>query len=297
MKIKFDKIAKTSDEHISILKKRGMSFQDETKAKFLFDYISYYRLSGYWFHKYIDMETKQFLPNTSFEDAFALYCFDKDLRRLLVSELEKIEVAVRATIINNFSLAYGPYWFIQKELFNSSLSKIKSSFKRYFERSDELFINHFKNKYSDEMPPSWIILEVSSFGSLSTLYKDFIYNIEKREIANKFKLQDKVFESWLHTFVYVRNVCAHHSRLWNRRISVSPTIPKKPKTTWLSNKINHKSSYFIIVITAYMLKTINPSTTFKQKLINLFTKYPNVDITQMGMNTDWLNEPFWQELK
>ncbi|MDE6380839.1 MAG: Abi family protein, partial [Muribaculaceae bacterium] len=23
-------------------------------------------------------------------------------------------------------------------------------------------------------------------------------------------------ESWLHAIVYVRNICAHHSRLWNR---------------------------------------------------------------------------------
>ncbi|MDR1937542.1 MAG: Abi family protein, partial [Tannerellaceae bacterium] len=68
-------------------------------------------------------------------------------------------------------------------------------------------------KYSDTLPPSFITLEITSFGALSHLYNNLKSGTDKRAIAGTFGLPDVVFASWLHSFVYLRNVCAHHARI------------------------------------------------------------------------------------
>jgi abortive infection bacteriophage resistance protein len=73
-----------------------------------------------------------------------------------------------------------------------------------------------------------MILEISSFGNLSNIYKNLRPGQDRRAIANYFGLDDSTFSSWLHSFTYVRNLCAHHSRFWNKRLGISPQIPISP---------------------------------------------------------------------
>ncbi|MDR2652087.1 MAG: Abi family protein [Prevotellaceae bacterium] len=76
---------------IKLLKSRGMLFADETKASHLLRHISYYRFSGYWYPLLADKQNPVFKPNATFEAAFNLYKFDSELRKLVISELEKME--------------------------------------------------------------------------------------------------------------------------------------------------------------------------------------------------------------
>jgi len=236
-KDKFCKIPKSVDEQLELLKERGMIIEDEVKALFLLEKISYFRLSGYWFNYYINRDEKVFSKSITFGEAFNIYLFDKDLRKIILSELEKIEIAVRAEVVNTLSMKYMyPFWFSDLNLFKDKPKQVLliDRLKDDFNRSDELFVESFKNKYSDEIPPSWIILEITSFGTLSKIFKN-LNNVDKRIIANKFYLPEKVFESWLHTLVYIRNVCAHHTRLWNRNITIAPKILHNKKNDWMIN--------------------------------------------------------------
>jgi abortive infection bacteriophage resistance protein len=104
-----------------------------------------------------------------------------------------------------------------------------------------------------------------------------------------------VFISWLHGLVYIRNVCAHHARLWNRLLGIQPLFPRRTQHSWISTKgLNNKRMYYVLSIILYFLNTINPNHTFKQKLENLFAKYPNVDRQAMGFPADWQYESLWQ---
>jgi len=154
------------------------------------------------------------------------------------------------------------------------------------------------------MPPSWMMLEVSSFGSLSSLYSNLIPGVDKRVIANHFGLSDKVLSSWLHSIVYLRNLCAHHSRLWNREMQIQPIIPRNPhhdfitQTSYLSQEgivlpLNNKS-YFILSMVIYLMKTINPKHNLQLKFRALLQKYPNIDPRAMGFPIGWDNEPIWK---
>lgn len=250
---------------------------------------------------------KIFKPGASFDSIFRLYCFDRELRKLISGELEKIEISIRAKMIYVLSHFYGPYWFENNSLFKNARIKNDSIERLKVEkiRSDEVFIKDFNSRYTNPLPPSWIILEISSFGNLSSFYFNLKPMKGKRTIANHFGLEESVFESWLHTLVYVRNLCAHHARLWNRTLSIAPQIPLSPikpwiETTSVSNKVQGRPEikvnnkvYFLLSMIVYLLNTINPNHTFRKKLVYLFLKYANVDSKAMGFPDGWDAEPLW----
>jgi abortive infection bacteriophage resistance protein len=282
---------------IALLKSRGMLFADEVKASHLLKHISYYRFSGYWYPLLANKQNPAFKPDATFEAAFNLYKFDRELRKLIITELEKIEVSVRSQMAYVLSTMHDSFWTEDASLFTdaarhqSTLAKIKDE----ISRSDEEFIVSFKSKYSNVLPPSFITLEVTSFGALSRLYENLQAGLAKRQIAQAYGLADKVFVSWLHSFVYIRNVCAHHSRFWNRWLQIQPLFPRHTLHTWLTNSaVSNNRSYYALSMILYFLNTINPNHTFKQKLESLFAKYPNVDIRAMGFPADWQSEPLWQ---
>lgn len=271
-------------------------FADETKALHLLGNISYYRFSGYWYPLLADKQNHIFKPNADFETAFNLYKFDREFRKLIISELEKIEVAVRSKMTYVMSLSYDSFWVEDLTLFSnplvhqSTLNKIQEE----LSRSDEEFIIAFKSKYANTFPPSYILLEITSFGTLSQLYGNLTSGRAKRDIAKTFGLPDKVLESWLHSLVYIRNMCAHHARLWNRQVGIKPLFPRHTQNTWIdTNGISNRKMYYALSMIIYLLNVVNPNHTFKQKLEDLFVKYPNVDKTAMGFPNNWRNESLW----
>ncbi len=296
-KLPYSKPALTYKQQLEQLKGRGLSFKNEAKALHLLENVSYYRLSGYWYPLLEDKENHKFKSGATFEIAFQLYCFDRELRQLVLSELEKIEVAVRAKLTYVMSLKHGAFWFRNATLFSDSSahSETLSNIEKEFNRSDEQFVKSFKSKYSDSLPPSWMTMEITSFGSLSMLYKNLKPRLEKREVAHYFGLSDSVFETWLHSIVYLRNVCAHHTRLWNRSMKIKPQIPKSPRKNWLTNNtIKNNKTYFILSMINYLLQTVNPHNTFKIKFKKLLFKYPNIDVTAMGFPENWVKEEMWK---
>jgi abortive infection bacteriophage resistance protein len=116
-KIPYTKPFLSHSIQIELLKSRGMKFADETKALQLLSYINYYRFSAYWYPMFANKQTLAFKSDTDFETAFSLYKFDRELRRLLLSELEKIEVAVRSQMTYLLSTQYGSFWMDNEMLF------------------------------------------------------------------------------------------------------------------------------------------------------------------------------------
>jgi abortive infection bacteriophage resistance protein len=201
----------------------------------------------------------------------------------------------------------GTFWYIDSANFYNPVKHADTLSKIGVEhsRSDEEFIHAFKNKYSDSLPPSWMMLEVSSFGVLSSLYSNFRPGRDKRNIANYFGLNDSTLVSWLHGIVYLRNICAHHSRLWNREMRIQPVIPIRPDKpfltqtkyinpdTGLSLPLNNKT-FFMLSMIVYLMNTINPKHKVKERFNALLAKYPNIDFRAMGFPVSWENETLWK---
>lgn len=149
-------------------------------------------------------------------------------------------------------------------------------------------------------PKALHLLEV-----LSSLYSNLISGKDKRDIAGYFGLTDSVLSSWLHSIVYLRNICAHHSRLWNREMRIQPIVPRSPRnpfinqTTYilpepgLTKSLNNKT-YFIVSMIIYLMNTINPKHKVQAKFNALLAKYPNIDVRAMGFPDNWQTETLWQ---
>ena len=100
---------------------------------------------------------------------------------------------------------------------------------------------------------------------------------------------------------YVRNICAHHARLWNREFAIKPDILLKPKRSWMqpAYNINQRTFYFLSIL-KYLLIAANPNNHLTNKLDSLFLKYPNIPIQFMGIPSgaggallNWKEEPLW----
>jgi len=295
-KAAYPKAALTYQQQLEQLKERGLYIPDEDYFLHLLEVKSYYRLSGYWYPLLEDKENHRFKKGASFDIAYKIYCFDRELRHFVLAELEKIEVAIRAKMIYILSHQHGPFWYKKPELFRNSKrhEQLLDKLEQEYLRSDEEFILAFHDKYTNPLPPSWMMLEVTSFGSLSVMYSNLKPGREKREIAYAFGLADKVFSSWLHSIVYLRNVCAHHARLWNRVMSIQPLIPRKPHHGWIDGKsVENDTTYYILSMLVYLMNRIKYENDVVERFKALLTKYPNIAPKAMGFPENWEKEPLW----
>lgn len=307
-KIPYNKPPLSYSAQLQQLKDRGLIINNDQKALHLLEVVSYYRLSGYWYPMLADKKNHKFKPNSNFETVFNIYKFDRELRLLVLRELEKIEVAIRSKMIYILSHSKGTFWYLDSCNFSNPVKHAETLSKIGTERnrSDEEFIKAFDLKYSDSLPPSWMMLEVSSFGVLSSLYSNLLPSRDKRDIANFFCLNESVLTSWLHSIVYMRNICAHHTRLWNREMRIQPTIPRNPRNPFLSQinyqhpetgvvmQLNNKS-YFILSMIIYLMNTINPKHSIQKRFYELLEKYPNIDTRAMGFPVSWQKEVLWKK--
>lgn len=310
----YNKIPLSFQDQVTLLKSRGLEMDNEPKALSYLQEISYYRLSAY-FLPYQTAKDK-FETNITFEQIIKTYSFDRELRLLVFDCIERIEVAIRTQFIYQMSLHYNdshwqdnqnhfitPYYNKIGNLvnpfadFQAIISKAKTA------RTPETFIKHYINNYSKPAnPPSWMCFELLTIGELSHMYRGLKNNADKKRIADFFEVHPTVFTSWLHTLTYVRNICAHHSRLWNRDLAIEPEKLLKPKGNWISKPFeNNKRVFYFLCVLRYMLSRANPGNSMKQKVENLFSNYSTVPIKFLGIPSDgkgnlldWKNEPIWK---
>ena len=283
-------------QQIAMLKTNGLTFLDEPKALHILQQISYFRLKSYLMPLMSDKTLHTFKSGATFEQAYTLYKFDSRLRKLIAGELEKIEVSIRTQMAYILSDEVDIYWFADSANFGNATKHagIINSLQSELDRTDDDQILRFKRMYSDAFPPSWMTMEVTSFGTLSMLYKLLKPSLTKRKIANQYGVSDSVFESWLHSIVYVRNICAHHSRLWNKTLRIQPLFPRKVNGTFISTPVRNDRLYYVLCIIQYLLRKVNPNTTFPARLKALFDEFPDTDISAMGFPENWDKEALWQ---
>jgi abortive infection bacteriophage resistance protein len=301
-------------EQLNLLISRGLIIDKEDRVIRYLNQISYYRLSAY-FMPY-QSGKNQFNSDTNFDLILDTYKFDRKLRLLVFDSIERIEVAIRAQMINVLCKNHNTsHWQDDKKIFKEPYENKKGFRIDFFDdfqkiidkncmtKNPEVFIQHYNGKYRyPKHPPSWMCVELLTIGELSRLYKGLKLNSDKQDIADYFHLHHIVFESWLHTLTYVRNICAHHSRLWNRDFAIKPQILRKPIQKWVSTEFNiNNRVFFLLCILKYLLFAANPNNNLKPKLIQLFAKFPQVPIKYIGIPSDeqmklldWKNEPLWE---
>ena len=147
MGVRYTNQAITTEQQIDILRERGLLIDNVEQAIEILDNISYFRLAGYWRHFEANRITHQFRVGSHFADIIDLYSFDKELRALLFTAIQMIEVSVRTKIIKHFALEFGAFWFMDESYatnrtrFDANLSVIRKEVSR---SHDDFITEHFR---------------------------------------------------------------------------------------------------------------------------------------------------------
>lgn len=277
--------ATTVEEQIQKLSDRGMVFEnneERNKAKEILLDIGYYRLGFYWNPFEINKDHK-FAEGTKFSDVVCLYYLDVDLKNILIKALNRIEINLRTQIIYHVSNTYSdnPTWFASKKVMHYKfVSEFPSkSYTDQFKINNKPIKKHHLNHPNDIYAPAWKTLEFLTFGTIYTIYYSLKDEDLKRHIANSYGVKKvKVFENFLKTVIFIRNICAHSGILFDSN------TPKEIDTTPLItfNNNNRHSLDSSIKVILYFLETISKSrkNIIEKEIITLFNNYSNNPIIQ-----------------
>jgi len=311
-------------EQLDQLIERGMQVADRARALDCLERIGYYRLSGYWFAfrersgqlmlldsgrkpKKLKTETvalETFKPGTTFQNAIDLYVFDKRLRLLVMDALERIEIALRVDISHVLG-RLDPFAYLNPCLFHPDFAgklDLGSGLSRYHEwlgkhaqligRSREEFVRHNKGKYG--LPLAiWVACEIWDFGTMSTLFGG-MREAEQDAIARQYGVDNgRIFATWLRSLNYLRNVCAHHSRLWNRNIVEQPRLPPISEMSWLApfeHDAHARARCFLLLrMSSHLLQAINPNSSWPERMKTHLLGFP--DLAHLGLNLGGMGAP------
>lgn len=284
---------------LQTLRERGLRIADKNLAMEQLHSISYFRLAGYLRYMEEDETTRRFKAGSWFEDAIALYQFDNRLRSLIFTAIQDVEIALRTRVIHFCSMRHGAFWHMEAALFKNAAiyQHCLESIRTEVSRSKEDFIQEYFSKYSrPELPPVWKTLEVVSFGTLSKLYCNLSDTAVKKQIAKSFGLPQYVYlESWIKCAAVLRNCCAHHARIWNRRFPLIPRLPGRLPLPW-GEKAAYRpvKLYAHVCYLAYLEQSVNPNGDFKGNLLRHLQANEGVNFRQIGFPPHWQDEPLWK---
>ena len=297
----------THGRQANVLIYRGMHGDRQLMKKQL-RAVGYYRLSGYW-HPFRAKDaggnlTNSFKPDTRFEVVWDRYVFDRKLRFILLDAIERFEIFMRSQIAYWHSHAHGPFAYAEDrtslpkpndEMYAEYLEAVK----RETEQSKrQTFVEHFRAKYGDchEFLPIWMATEVMNFGTIKTLF-DSSSNEVKQNIVSPLELPFKVVSSWLLAMNAGRNICAHHSRLWNKELGVKPSVPlRRDYPDWHAPETpNTGRVYALLTFCRYSLKRIAPQSRWHERLQRLIAAHPEIPLNEMGFPANWEQSPIWAE--
>ena len=272
----------TLDQQVALLKSRGLIISNEENAKDILRRTNYYRLSGYA----LSIKTgNKFHDGESFDHLYELYRFDDAFRKIILSYSLNVEIAFRSYIAYEHSKKYGPLGYMDENNFDNAyrhqifMEKLTSD----VARSDDLFVHHHK-KDRGGVFPIWVVIECSSFGEVSKMFKNL--RTDDRMLISKqnYNVSREYVENWLQAIVLGRNIAAHGGRFYNRLLkSVPIKLPAKLKP-FIS-----PDSVFALV---YAIHTLQPTKALADRMIadllDLMTRYPGADKEQLGFPEDWV---------
>jgi len=305
--LRFDKLPSTIEQQVAFLRGRGMDIPDTALAERYLSSIGYYRLSAYWLSfeeppSPGQTRSKRFQPGTDLGTVVAVYVFDRRLRVLLMEGLERVEIHVRSRWTYRMAHEHGAHAHMSPGCFTNGFryAEMLGKLSRTVEKANETFVEHYRGKYTDPyLPPLWAVTELMSLGEMSMWYAATKDLKVRDAVARDLGLPTReVCESVLQSFSYVRNICAHHARLWNRRlVKRMPTI-KRLRSDMVIEKVKDQHQpanliYNVIVVLLHLQHHQSTDSTFVERLRKLVESITDSQRAAMGFPTDWRARPVW----
>lgn len=313
----------TFEEQLELIKSRGLEVTDDAMALDYLRRIGYYHLSAYWYSfrqinppsspeiKVLPSRSDDFISGCSFQHVVELYVFDKRLRLLLLDAIERIEIAIRVDVAYLLG-SKDPFAHSNPDLLHGNFTKKinprteKTEYETWITKHEKMeksakddFARHFREKYGSPLP-IWVAVELWDFGMLSMFYQGMTI-ADKEIIAARYGIPNwKFMESWLRSLNFIRNVTAHHGRLWNRNLIDQPKLPRIREIPsfdlMAAVPLIESRLYVDLCILIYFMKQICPNSSWISRLRSLIEAFPSVpilSISDMGFPLDWKSHDFW----
>ncbi len=220
---------KTIDEQIEELKLKGLKFKNEARAKRILLMENYYYLTQDYEDVFLDLkktteEQDVYVPETYFEELFAIYKLDRELRDLIFDYINLVETHMKSFISYAFSKKYGYKDYLKRENFipgekfdkriEKLIDEIEDNKQRNFKNPKSVIKEYFKEK---NFLPLWVLIKVFTFGNVTNFY-DLMKLEDKQEVAQYIEMNAYSVTQYLKMLNIIRNICAHGDILFNIRL-------------------------------------------------------------------------------
>lgn len=270
-------------EQVAHLRGKGLLVPCEEEAISGLTSVNYYRLRGYW----LTLESNgRFGQDVAFQDVWNVMQVDSGLRNWVSSAIEPVEIKLRAQFAQQLAMLHGPYALERSELFKNidryrgSLGSLDREIKRALRDGVPFVVHHMEKNGA---LPVWAAVEVASLGTLSKLYGNLKEASALRGIASAFGTKPYYLKSWIEHLTYVRNVCAHHSRFYNRLMTKRPVLYQEDRP------FGGKKEFptFLVLRQLHLRSWPQAWPERFARLCEIVDRYPSVDLVPMGFPKNW----------
>ena len=225
-----EKSYKSYRQQLNILRSRGMVIgkgSQSSRVMRILERENYYNvINGYKDHFLAVAATPTseeiYKTGTSFDEVYALYNFDRELRNIYLKYLLKIENTFKTVIAHEFSAKYGHDNYLKIENFDTSCEhNISSAIKLIGDIQQEIarqmskhhqVVTHYMTRHG--YIPLWVLVNVLTFGKIEAFYNN-LKPVDKTIVARQFNLQPDELSKFMHMLALARNKCAHDERFFD----------------------------------------------------------------------------------
>lgn len=297
--VPFPKHGLTLDELVAHLASIGL-LGDPALVRRRLEAVGYYRLSPYWRYFRVNSQASPLREGATIEKVWELYTFDRQLRLAAVDALERVEVGVRARLVQANVEASGPFGYAHVGLGTDEhctklLNTLDASLREARRDPDAHRVTeaqrHFVTSYADDAWPLWLAAEQFTFGDMVTLYVGSP-KPAREAVARRFGVDEAVFASWLRALQVLRNICAHYGRLWNRHVRAAK-LPRKLRD-WQDPRVGSERRPFVLLtILCHLMNDLCPKSEWAVRLRNLLREHAHLPLREMGLVDGWEDHPIW----
>ena len=256
---------------IQNLKKNNLIIEDDEEAARILRHISYYRLIKAYGPAFKVRKTGRYYDHTTFRQIYRVYEFDDQLRHLLIPYLQEIEITLRCQITNHFCVKYGVLGYLDSANFDEAASYSELSYKIeqcLAQSKDSPIIKNFRHNYQDGAVPLYAAIEIFTFGTLALFFKAMKID-DRKAIADMYEgVNQHYLSSWLVSIGYVRNLCSHFNRLYNKTLVKKPHLYKRQDIN-----VDNSKLYSVLCCMRYLLKESGEWRSFVNALEDLLNEY------------------------
>ena len=257
---------KSLDEQISIMKNKGLIIDDIDKTKDILLRENYFFINGYRMLFMKSKNEKKFIEGVSFDDIYAVFQFDRNLRNILFKNLLIVENNLKSVISYNFSRKYGikEKNYLKASNFSQDIKKVRQVNDVLNKVKRQIKLNgrqhsatlHYLSNYG--YVPMWILVKLLSFGMINELYS-ILKPEDKLSIAEFYNLDVETLGIYIGLLSNYRNLCAHEDIVYDHKTQkvIPDTIYHRDLNIPLVNdeyEYGRNDIFSVVIMLKFMLK-------------------------------------------